>query len=369
MNYQKRLKRLQEVLKEASCDALLIDNLINLYYMTGIELSAGTLLVHTDGALLLVDSRYIENCRKISPFPVKQSDSINMDSLLASPELAFIKKLAFDSQSTSYKDYLALQKMAASASEKKAAELVLVPFDSPVEKLRTIKDAEEITILQEAADLGTKGFNLVCSLLQTGITELEAATELEIFWKRLGSKGVAFEPIIAFGKNSSMPHYRAGRTLLQPGDIVLVDIGVNYHHYHSDMTRIVFFGKPDPQLLAIHGIVKQAQQAALALCRPGITLGDLDSAARNLISSKGYGSSFTHSLGHGVGLEIHEYPGVKSSPPYRNVPLSPGMVITIEPGIYLPDVGGIRIEDTVVITENGHENLTKISPEPLFIGE
>lgn len=365
MTYHIRLNALKQTLQKSGTDALLIEDPINLFYMTGLELSAGKLLVHSKGADLLVDGRYLEACKKQSPFPVKAIEPPNFETLLGSPEFSHIHKLGFDSEKTTYKTYESLQKIAKKLTNEKR-QLELVPVDGPLKLQRAIKDSGEIQVLREAASLGSQGYDFVCSLLKEGITEQECAAELEIFWKRRGSKAVGFDPIIAFGANSSMPHYRAGKEKLKTGDTVLIDIGVNLKHYHSDMTRVVFFGQPDTRILAIHAIVQKAQQAALKLCRPGITLGELDQAARDVIAESGHAEHFPHSLGHGVGLEIHEYPALKNSPPFASVPLAKGMVVTIEPGIYLPGIGGVRIEDTVVITENGHENLTLRPSDPQF---
>lgn len=358
ITYLNRLKILQQTVQKSGCDALLINDPTNLFYMTGLELSSGKLLVHSKGADLLVDGRYIESCKNNSPFPVRLSDPPTFESLLNSEEFSHIKKLGFDSENTTYKNYELLEKIISNIS-KTGRDLELTAIDAPLKLQRAIKDENEIQALREAADLGSKGFDFLCNLLKEGISELECALELEIFWKKCGSKGVAFDPIIAFGANSSMPHYRAGNETLKKGDVVLLDIGVNLNHYHSDMTRVVFFGEADSRLLDIHAIVKKAQQAALDRCKPGTTLGQLDQAARDIIAEHGYAERFTHSLGHGVGLDIHEYPTIKNAPPFAEIPLVKGMVITIEPGIYLPGIGGIRIEDTVVITENAHENLTK----------
>ena len=200
----------------------------------------------------------------------------------------------------------------------------------------------------------------VLSLLKEEISEAELALELEFFWKKRGAKKLAFDPIIAFGANSSMPHYRAGLAKLQSHTSILIDIGVVLSHYHSDMTRVVHFGTPTSVIEKIYSIVEEAKARALALCCPGTLVGELDRAARDWIASQGYGERFTHSLGHGVGLDIHEPPTIRDSGLYRTLPLQPGMVITIEPGIYLPGIGGVRLEDTVLITENGHENLTAL---------
>lgn len=360
--YHTRLHQLQRTLIDASVDALLVEDMTDLFYLTGLELSAGKLLVHTHGANLFVDSRYFELCEKNSPFPVLLDPS-QLESILSSSSFSFIHRLAFDSEKTSYKRFQQLNKLAKSPT----APLSIIPLEAPLKALRSIKDNSEILALTEAADLGSRGFDFLCTFLKEDITEKEAAIELEIFWKRNGSKSLAFDPIIAFGTNSSMPHYRAGDKKLQRGDIILIDIGVNFKHYHSDMTRIAFFGHPHPQLLTIHSIVQRAQKSALALCQPGTPIGTVDKAVRDLIAAEGYGPNFNHSLGHGVGLDIHEFPTIKNIPPFDSIPLAPGMVITIEPGIYLPNIGGVRIEDTIVITKDGYVNLTNRSTEALII--
>jgi Xaa-Pro aminopeptidase len=312
-----------------------------------------------------VDGRYIELCKNKSPFPVILSDSTTFESVLGTADFSNIKKMAFDSDKTSYKNYEQLQKIISTLS-KNDREMQLIPIDAPLKLQRSIKDDNEIKLLREAAQLGSKGFEFLRELIKEGISEKECAIELEIFWKKLGSKGVAFDPIIAFGPNSSIPHYRAGKEKLKKDQIILLDLGVNYQHYHSDMTRVIFFGKPNHLLHEIYDIVKNAKQAALDLCKPGTTLGELDRAARDVIAQGGYADKFIHSLGHGVGLDIHEYPTVKNAPPFAQIPLEKGMVITIEPGIYLPGIGGIRLEDTVVITENSYENLSLLNFDPYF---
>lgn len=364
MPYPHRLKNLQTLLKKENCDAFLVEDQTNLYYLTGMELSAGTLFVHTHGAHLIVDSRYVEACKKGCPFPVVLGNTSPLPQLLSSQDFDFVKTLGFNADSVTYSRYQELQKLVREIKQRK---ITLLELDNPVKVLRTIKDHDEIAALREAAILGSEGYDQVCSLLQEGITEAELAVELDIFWKKRGSKALAFDPIIAFGVNSSMPHYHVGSTKLRHGDTVLIDIGVNNGHYHSDMTRVVYFKKGDPKVLAIHSIVERAQKAALELCRPGTRIGDLDAAARGLIEAEGYGDNFTHSLGHGIGLDVHESPTLRNKPPHQNKILEEGMVITIEPGIYLPGIGGVRIEDTVVITANGHENLTNRPTSPKII--
>ncbi|MGZ3732369.1 MAG: M24 family metallopeptidase [Parachlamydiaceae bacterium] len=358
MNYFARLQKLQKHLKSLSCDILLVEDTTNIYYMTGIDLSLGKLLIDSEGACLFVDSRYYENCQKQCPFSVILLENGAIEQWITQRH-AFVT-IGFDSSSTPFATYQAWKKKFASLKRRlgKSTLLKFIPLHAPFRMLRCIKDSEEIALLRNAAQLGSEGFDFVSNSLVAGISELELAQELEIFWKRKGSKSLAFEPIIAFGANGSMPHYRPGKTRLKNGDSVLIDIGVNVAHYHSDMTRVVFFGPAQKKMRQIYDIVREAQAQALQLCKPGTPIQKLDLAARSYITKAGFGENFTHSLGHGVGLEIHEAPSLSQKLPDKNLKLQEGMVITIEPGIYLPDIGGVRLEDTVVITENGYENLT-----------
>lgn len=351
--YSERIAKAGQKLPNWGCQALLIEEKTNLYYLTGQSLSSGAVIVHDQGADLFVDNRYYESCLNHAPCSVHLVEAESLSNFIKQNNIA---SLGFDSENTTYKRHQELQKYSTA----------LIPLDNPIKFLRMIKDQFEIQTLREAAILGSQGFDFVCSLLREGIKENEVAAELEIFWIRRGSKSLAFDPIIAFGPNSSMPHYRAGNNVLRKGMPVLIDIGVNYRHYHSDMTRVVFYGEPDPKIRAIYTIVEKAQKAALSLCKPGTPIGKLDETARGLIKSEGYGEFFNHGLGHGVGLEIHESPSVRNNPPHSELLLQPGMVITIEPGIYLPGIGGVRIEDTVLITPTGSDNLTMRSTSPLF---
>lgn len=354
MEYIERLNRLRSLMKEHQIDMYIVDDLTNILYLTGLELSAGRILVTLTKAFLIVDDRYYERCNKYSPLETRLQSQFPLETLLqqnTSPPCS----VGFDTETTPYQSFEEYNKI----TQKISPQILLKPVPNLVKKLRSIKDTQEISLLQQAADLGCEGFHYLCGLLKEGVTETQLAVELEIFWRRRGGKKLAFDPIIAFGANSSMPHHRASATPLKQGDIVLIDIGVNLNHYHSDMTRTVFFGKPVPQLEEIYAIVEEAQSKALHLCKPGVKIGAVDLAARDFIAAKGYGERFSHGLGHGVGLEIHELPVVRSSAAYRDTLLEPGMVITIEPGIYLPNIGGVRIEDTIVITSDGYDNMTR----------
>jgi Xaa-Pro aminopeptidase len=340
-NHLERLKRLKKALEY---DGFLIQNPVDLFYFTGLELSAGKLLVLKDAAWLLVDGRYIESAKERSPISVK----LDKPNLL----LEMIpkgSKIGIDSEKTSLQNYMDLQ------TQWKKAAIHPKPEKGVISRLREIKDSAEIELLRKAATLGSLGYDHVANRLKTGITEKELADSLEQFWKKRGAQGVAFDPIIAFGPNSSKPHYRAGDVKLESNQHVLIDIGVTLNHYHSDMTRVVFKGRKQKKIVEIYDLVAEAHLRAKKLAKSGASIASLDAAARDYISSKGYGDYFSHSLGHGIGLEVHEAPALRSSP----LKLKKGMVITIEPGIYLPGLGGVRIEDTYLILEKGCESLTQ----------
>lgn len=350
-----RLKRLREAMQLHSCEAVLIEHPTNLFYLTGLDLSSGKLVVTQDHACLIVDGRYYESSQKQSLYPVQiLKDDALKDWILDSR----IHQLGFDPHQTSYHSYSTLQQLASKIIEKNH-EFEIKPLEALFQNLRLIKDEWEIHSLRKSARLGYQGYEFVASLLREGVSESELAFELEFFWKKRGASKLAFDSIIAFGANSSMPHYRAGPSQLTSNTSVLIDIGVVLEHYHSDMTRVIFFGSPPPLLKTIYSIVEEAKEKSLASCRPGTLIGDLDQIARDWIASKGYGDRFTHSLGHGVGLDIHEPPLIREKGIYKDMPLQAGMVITIEPGIYLPNIGGVRLEDMILITNNGYENLTQ----------
>ena len=362
-----RAERVRDFLAKTNADALLVTHPVNLLYLTGLHLSMGQLLIDREEARLFVDSRYIEEAEAKAPMEVQlwQPDLLlNQLSILS-----WIERLGFDSANTSHQNYLQLQKMVEEVEMRSGGErrCSLTPLDDPIGKIRMIKDVGEVDRLRRAGALGSRGYDLACTLLKEGITEEEIAREVEIFWLRNAAQGVAFDLIVAFGANSSRPHHTTGKTKLKKGMPVLMDIGVLLEDYHSDMTRVVFFGTPDKTMERVYTVVQEAQKAALDLCRPGIPLVDLDAAARGVIAAAGYEERFTHGLGHGVGLEIHEAPSLRKVSSGNTDRLQEEMVVTIEPGIYLPGIGGIRIEDTVAITATGHENLTQRSTDLLVL--
>ena len=326
----------------------IIQEPVDLFYLTGLSLSHGAMIAAHGKVALFVDGRYIQAAQESSPVPVALYEDKNMRTFLGKKPL---ETLGFDALTTRFADYERLQKLFPNVK--------LKPFPGILREIRLIKDLGEVSAMRKSARLAWKGFEFLKKRLRVGVTEQELVLEFEIFCRKHGADKLAFDPIIAFGANSAMPHYHPGKTRLKRGDIVLIDIGVVIQSYHSDMTRTVFFGKPDPLLKRWAEIVKEAHGAALKICKPGTKLGALDAAARKVMASEGVENYFLHSLGHGVGLEIHEYPRIKATGVDKELILEPGMAITIEPGLYLPGKGGIRYEDTVIVTKKGHENLYK----------
>lgn len=349
-----RLKRLQNALKKGKLDACLIEQSLALFYFTGLKLSAGRLIVHSADTLLLVDGRYLQVAEKKSPCPTSLDSP---ETFLSFCDSHRIQSLGFDGRHTSYDHFLRMQHW----QKKNETTIKLVPSTSLFKHVRAIKDKDEIQKLQKSAALLSKGFRFIRASLKKGIKESELSKKFEIFCLGLGADELSFEPIIAFGPNSAMPHYRSQETRLKEGDVVLIDIGVSVDNYHSDMTRVLFYKREDPYLRRLYEIVRRAHQNALKQCRPGVKIKQLDMAARQVMCEENVEDLFVHALGHGIGLEVHEFPRIKFDSEDKDVILESGMVFTIEPGLYVPNLGGVRYEDTILITPTGYKNFYSFS--------
>ena len=334
------------MLKRLQVRGCLIEEPMSLFYLTGLQLSLGKLWVTPKKACLFVDGRYIQACKESSPVPAVLVTDKAIQKFIADEEL---KSVGFDSQATSYERFKALKKSFP--------KIQWHPIPKLLKEIRAVKDAKEITLMKKSAQLLWKGFEHIKSILKVGITELEVAREFEIYCLQHGARGLAFEAIIAFGENSAKPHYHPGAVKLKKNMLVLVDIGVDVDHYHSDMTRIVFFGDVDLRLREIYAVVRKSQRAAFKACRPGVTAGDLEQVSLKVIRDAGMEHLLLHRLGHGIGLETHEFPSLTSAGDDKTAVLKPGMAVTLEPGLYIPGIGGVRYEDTVIVTPKGAMNL------------
>lgn len=355
MSYLKRIENLQNHLLGDNINFLILDEPVSLFYLTGLHLSSAKMIVGQNSSSLFVDGRYIEVAMKKAPCKVILIEGDSQSDFLL--EHASQKtKVAFDGDSFTYSAYENLKTFLLHLEKTSKLSFELVSLKNPLRDIRVIKTQDEISFLRKAAGVNWKGFEYICSKLKVGVSEKSLALGYELFCREHGAERLSFEPIICFGANSAMPHHHSDETTLKANDIVLIDIGVVVDNYNSDFTRVVFFGERDPLLDNFYSIIKRAHSKALSLCKPGVHVGDIDKAARDLITQEGYGKEFLHSLGHGVGLEVHEFPRLRFDGADKDAILRPGMVITIEPGIYKAGLGGVRYEDTILITKDGYEN-------------
>ncbi|NLA07815.1 MAG: aminopeptidase P family protein [Firmicutes bacterium] len=350
-----RLVALREKLSPAGIDGLLITRPENRRYMTGFTGSAGVVVVTADDACFITDFRYVEQAAYQAPeFTVIKHEVKIADTLRAVAEKAGIKKLGFEKDVITYKQHETFSSALPG--------IELVPTEGIVETLRTVKDEHEIDYIRRAEAIGDAAFSHILDIIKPGMTEIDVALEIEWFMRKSGAEGIGFEVIIASGECGAMPHGVASSKKLAEGELIVMDFGAVYQGYRGDMTRTVSLGKASPEQRRIYDIVLQAQEAALQGILPGKTGKEIDGLARKVIEEAGYGENFGHGLGHGVGLAVHEEPRLSVTAAEE---LRPGMVVTVEPGIYLPGFLGVRIEDLVVVSESGIMNLTS-SPKELI---
>src|SRR5579863_2147660 len=362
MDHKGRQKKLQQVLESNRLDGLLVTHLPNIRYLCGFTGSAGALVIGETRSVFFTDGRYREQAHiEVQGSRVviaRQSPLTTAGLWLAGNGRKLgLKTIGIESEHLSVAERTRLGKTLKSGVR-------LRPAPPLVEQARMVKDAEEIERLRAAVILGAGLFDQALQTIRPGVKETEVAAAMEFAARRAGAEGMSFETIIASGPRSALPHGRASEALIPAHGFVVCDFGVILAGYCSDMTRTVHVGRPSDRALRIYEAVCQAQQAAVEAIRPGVKLGEVDRAARKMLQKNGLGRYFTHSTGHGVGLEIHEAPRIAAG---LTELLRPGMVITVEPGVYLPGVGGVRIEDMVVVTEGGCEVLTPTGKQLIAI--
>lgn len=351
------LSCLNDVMRAAQCDAILITGIENIRYLTGFTGSSGVLLITDNGGIFFTDSRYTEQATKEVSAEVEVKEyKKKVPELAAAIVGAGLKKVGFEDSDLTFQGYQALKK------ELKGVKLV--PLKDRLTLLRGVKSKGELRRISKAVDIAYKAFEKLLPSIKPGKREDELAVELEYLMRKGGAEGISFDVIVASGGRSALPHGRASDKLLKMGDPVVIDFGARYKGYHSDETVTLFIGKASERLARIYQTVKEAHDRAIDAVRPGIRFSDIDKAARGVIEKAGYGKNFGHGTGHGVGLNVHEGPSI--SPNSKGV-AEEGMVFTIEPGIYMPKVGGVRIEDMVVVTKEGCRVLTKIPKEMTII--
>ncbi|KEF35390.1 aminopeptidase [Deinococcus sp. RL] len=346
-----QLEQLRAAMGRAGVDALWVSDPANVRAVSGFSSGKdGKVLVTGDGAVLYTDGRYTVQAQEESR--IEQHIARPPETYQDAAERVRGGRVGFEAEHLT---------VAGLEDLRAHWEAELVPTRGLVEALRRVKTPQEVAAIREAQALADRVYAAVRPMVRAGVRELDVALELETGLRRAGAE-VAFDVIVASGPRGAMPHGVASDKVIEEGELVTIDFGARVRGYHSDMTRTLAVGRPSDELRRVYGAVLEAEEAAVAAVGPGVRAADLDALARGILERHGLAAAFAHSLGHGVGLNIHEGPGLRGT---SEDVLEPGMVVTIEPGAYLPGVGGVRIEDLVLVTERGHEVLSRAAKEAL----
>ena len=350
-----RIKKIRELLLNNGIEAIIVESPINVYYLSGFTGTNATLFITQNTNYLLTDFRYVEQAEKqTTGFQIIRVDD---DPYKKIKELSQgIHLIGIEDEHVTWSKY---SKMREVLNEKDLAETSEI-----LKNMRKVKDEQEIAAIREAIKITDHAFNTIIEKIKPGTAEEDIAVELEFLLRKSGASGKSFDFIIASGWRSALPHGVATEKRIAKNEFIVLDFGAIYKRYCSDLTRTVFVGEPSAKHVEIYNIVLEAQLAAIDRLKPGMSGKEVDSIARDIIKKKGYGDYFGHGLGHSVGLEIHEEP--RLSPREEKI-IEPGMIITVEPGIYIPNWGGVRIEDIVLVTKNGVEVLTQAQKQFIII--
>ncbi|ANU28363.1 Xaa-Pro dipeptidase [Planococcus versutus] len=347
-----KLQKLRAEMEKRNVGAVLVTSPYNLRYITEFTGTAGLALVTKKEAVFITDFRYTEQANEqVKEFKVVQAKKNLMDEVIKTVQSRGIETLAFEQDYMTYSTVM---------SYKEKVDVKFEPISDLIEKLRMVKTPEEVSVLKAAAKIADDAFEHICGFIRAGVTELEVSNELEFFMRQQGATSSSFDIIVASGLRSAFPHGVASDKVIEQGDMITLDFGALYNGYISDITRTVAVGEPSEKMKEIYNVVLKAQELGVEKIGPGMSGIEADAIARDYIKSKGYGDAFGHSTGHGIGLEVHESPGLSFK---SETILEQGMAVTVEPGIYLPGIGGVRIEDDILITESGNERLTNSTKE------
>lgn len=346
-----RLIRLQERLDASGLDALLLFDMKNIRYLTGFTGSEGVCLIWPGhGGVLQVDGRYLTQANE----QVKTVEvGLVRDQLADAAKKIRAKNahtVGFEASAMTFEMYARLRKLLRGVS--------LKPFGNDIQTLRTVKDKAELALIEQAANVSHRALQKVFPMIQPGVRERDIALELDFQMRKAGAEDISFPTIIASGPRSALPHAEPGMRKVRPGDAVVIDYGAVVKGYHSDETCTIMVGHVGSKIGRLYAIVKEAHDRAIASVRAGVSCREVDGIAREVIAREGFGDFFSHGTGHGVGLDVHEAPRLS---PMSDAILEEGMVVTVEPGIYLPGCGGVRIEDMVLVEKSGCRLLTKTS--------
>lgn len=355
-----RLAKLRDRMRAKGLSALLVTQIPNVFYLSGFSGDTGSLVVGETELYLLVDPRFTVQARGESP-SATIVEYVRKSAVTAAADLANDIKprsLGFEADNMSVSDHRRLRKLCHSATRLRATS-------GMIEQLRMIKDADEISRIRAAAGIADCALDSALLEIRPGITEKDVALLIDSAMRKMGADKEAFDTIAACGPNAACPHARPSASILEPGQMLKLDFGARCSNYNSDITRTVCLVRPDEKLREIYGIVLEAQLRAIEAIVPGKAGVEVDRVARDFIASKGYGENFGHGLGHGLGILVHDHPAFSQT---SELTLEAGMVVTVEPGIYIEGWGGVRIEDDVVVTKNGAEVITKFPKDLRCIG-
>jgi len=357
MTIDKRIEKLKKKIELLGLDSFLVMSPLNRRYLSGFTGTSGILLITLKQCFLLTDFRYIEQAAsQAAKYQILKHEFPFTKTLQEVLKRIPIETMGIESDFVTYKQFNELKGQLES--------IKIFPQEGIIEELRLLKDEEEIKCIRKAAQIADDAFDYILGIIMPGMKEIDVALKLEFFMRSQGAAATSFETIVASGSRSALPHGIASEKNIEKGDLVTMDFGCIYNGYCSDMTRTVVIGQPTAKQKEIYQIVKDAQLKGLAAVRSGLGANEVDIKSRSYITSKGYGEYFGHGLGHGLGLNVHENPSLS---PRDNTELLTNMVVTIEPGIYLPQWGGIRIEDLVVVNDTGCDNLTRANKELMII--
>jgi Xaa-Pro aminopeptidase len=344
-----RIKKLRAKLKEENIDGLIVSKQANISYLLNFTSRDSYLLISKKKNIYFTDSRYIEEVKdELKDCAIKQNDSSVLKIIADTCNSLGLKRIGFEERYMPFAEYNKIKERLNKKTE-------LIPTRNLTEEERQIKNEWELENIKQAIAITAGALNFIKDFISAGKREIEIAAELERFIRYNGATSSSFGVIVASGPNSSYPHHITSRRIIRDNEPVLIDLGVNFNGYKSDLTRMFFLGKINSLYRKIYEIVREAQGRAIKKIKPDINISRIDAAARQFIAQKGYAKFFGHALGHGIGLEVHEEPRISRK---ENNKLKVGMVVTIEPGIYLPEKFGIRIEDMVLVTQKGCEVLS-----------
>lgn len=350
--YEGRLEKLRRILLSKELDALILRCPENIYYFSGFRGSEGLLLVSMDESILVTDFRYMTYAKEELKGIKVLEKTKEKNPVYAIIEESNFKRVGFEAMHTPFSVY--------SEWKERIKGVELLPLGNEIEKIRGIKEPGELDLMLRAVSIAEEALIEVLDNLKPGRTEKEIAIEIDLAMMRKGAESPSFETIVASGERSALPHARPSDKVLKSDEVVIIDFGAKYEGYCSDETVTVFLGEPPPLIRRLREIVSEAKNMALLAIRDGVEARTIDSIVRSFIEKEGFGAYFGHGTGHGIGLSVHELPSINET---SDGILESQMVVTIEPGIYIPKVGGVRLEDMVLVGEGHSTVLTKLNKE------